>query len=287
MALAAAELPRRRARRLPVRRVIQIAGVVLLAAATLIPVRSSVLAPAEIVAAAPFPIRVPFDGVVDAIHVQPNASVHKGDRLVSLDTTERRAKAEVSDKALEIARAEYAETAQQAFGDQAAKGRLALQRAKIEQVQLEADYNRAMLNRADIVAPNDGVAVFDDAHQWIGRPVTLGERIMVVAAPTSAALDIAVPVADVVTFNPAAEVEFFPNIAPDHPASGTLDSVAYAATLNPEGGLAYTARAQHLDSRDGLRLGLKGTAKIYGPKRAFLLWVLRRPLAVVRDWLSP
>ena len=34
----------------------------------------------------------------------------------------------------------------------------------------------------------------------------------------------------------------FPNIAPDHPARGTLASVGYAATVNPEGVLAYTAR---------------------------------------------
>ena len=286
LALAAMELPARRERRLPPRRVMQGAAAVLLVAASFAPIRSSVLAPGEIVAAAPSPIRAPFEGVVDSVHVAPNAFVHRGDRLISLETTERRAKAEVADKALEIARAEYAEVSQQAFNDTQAKGKLALLRAKIEQAQLEADYNRKVLARAEIQAPADGVAVFDDAHQWIGRPVALGERIMVLAPPVSEALDISVPVADVVTFKPDSEVLFFPNISPDVPARGSLLSVGYGAAINAEGVLAYTARAELDTVEDGLRLGLKGTAKIYGPRRPFILWVLRRPLAVMREWLT-
>lgn len=286
LALAATELPRRRVRRLTSRRLWQAAAVLVVVGAASAPVRSSVLAPAEIVAAAPFPVRAPFDGVVDAIHVAPNARVHKGDRLISFETTEGRAKAEVSDKALEIARAEYAEASQQAFNDPQAKGKLPILRAKIEQAQLEADYNRTMLGRAEVVAAADGVAVFDDAHQWIGRPVALGERIMVLAAPVSKTLDIAVPVADLVTFDPDAEVLFFSNVAPDRPVGGTLSSMGYAAAVNPEGVLAYTARAILDSGVESQRLGLKGTAKIYGSHRPFILWVLRRPLAVMREWLS-
>jgi hypothetical protein len=284
LALAATELPRKRAGRLPARRLLQAGAVLLAAAASFAPVRSSVLAPAEIVAAAPYPVRAPFDGVVDQIHVAPNAPVRKGDRLISFETTERRAKAEVAAKALEIARAEYAEASQQAFTDPQAKGKLALLQAKIDQARLESDYDNEMLARAEVAAPADGVAVFDDAHQWIGRPVSLGERIMVLAPPSSATLDIEVPVAEVVTFDPKAEIAFFPNIAPDHPASGRLDSVGYAASVSADGVLAYTARASL--ATDALRLGLKGTAKIYGPRRPFILWVLRRPLAVAREWLS-
>jgi hypothetical protein len=79
---------------------------------------------------------------------------------------------------------------------------------------------------------------------------------------------------------------FFPNVSPEYPAQGTLVSVGYAAAVNAEGVLAYTARAQLDTAEDGLRLGLKGTAKIYGPHRPFILWVLRRPLAVMREWLT-
>jgi multidrug resistance efflux pump len=268
------------------RRWLWIAVMTVAAAVSMLPVRSSVLAPAEVVAATPFPVRAPFDGVVDTIHVTPNAPVHKGEILISFDTTERHAKADVAQKALEIARAEYAEASQQAMSDPRSKGRLAILQSKVAQAELEYEYDRTMLQRAEVLSPADGVAVFDDPHQWIGRPVTLGERIMVVAPPQSEDIDLAVPVADVVTFQDGADVTFFPNITPDHPSRGHLLYASYGSAPNPDGVLSYQFRAHLDDPPGGLRLGLKGTAKLFGPREPFALWALRRPIAVVRTWLS-
>lgn len=287
LSLAVDELPsHHRWHRVGRRRALVVAAVVAALAASLAPIRSSVLAPAEVVAASPFPVRAPFDGVVDSIHVTPNAAVKRGDLLVSFDTTERRAKAEVAEKALDIARAEYSEESQRALTDPRAKGRFSILQAKVAQAELELAYDRSTLERAAVKAPTDGVAVFDDAQQWSGRPAVLGERIMVIAPSRSADLDIRVPVAQVVTFAEDAEVVFFPNVNPDQPSRGRLTYAGYASAPGTDGVLAYVFRA-HLDNApDGLRLGLKGTAKLFGPRRPFLLWALRRPLAVVREWLS-
>ena len=64
-----------------------------------------------------------------------------------------------------------------------------------------------------------------------------------------------------------------------------LATASAAAQMTPAGVLAYRYRGHLDDAPDGLRLGLKGTAKIFGPPRPFLLWVLRRPLALVREWM--
>jgi hypothetical protein len=287
LCLAMDELPSRRRLHWAGRRRLLVAAAVLVAlAASLTPIRSSVLAPAEVVAAAPFPVRAPFDGVVETVHVTPNAAVKRGDLLVSFDTTERQAKSDVAEKALEIARAEYREASQQAMIDARAKGRLAILQSKVAQAELELAYDRSMLERAAVKSPGDGVAVFDDAQQWGGRPAALGERIMVIAPSRSTDLDIRVPVAQVVTFADDAEVVFFPNVNPDQPSRGRLTYTGYGTTPGADGVLSYVFRAHLDDARDGLRLGLKGTAKVFGPRRPFLLWVLRRPLAVVREWLS-
>jgi hypothetical protein len=289
--LAMDELPTRRSwRGGSSRRVLWATGIVAALAVSLMPIRASVLAPAEVVAAAPFPIRAPFDGVVASVAVTPNARVTRGELLVSFDTTERQAKTDVAEKALEIARAEYVEASQRALTDPRAKGRFAILQAKVAQAEAELAYDRATLARAAVKAPIDGVAVFDDAQQWSGHPAVLGERIMVIAPAHSADLDIRVPIAQVVTFAPDAEVLFFSNVDPDHPSRGRLTYAGYDSTPGPDGVMAYIFRA-HLAAlsggdADGLRLGLKGTAKIFGPRRPFLLWALRRPLAVVRQWLS-
>lgn len=287
LSLAADELPtRRRWRHARWRRILLMAAVAAVFGLSFIPVPSSVLAPAEVVAAAPFPIRAPFNGVVASVDVKPNEAVKRGQLLVSFDTTELRAKEQVASKALEIAQAEYSEETQRAFTDPNAKGRFSILQAKVAQAQAELDYDRATLARAAVTAPIDGAAVLDDAQQWAGRPAELGERIMVVAPESSTKLDIRVPVAQVVSFAKGSEVLFFSNIDPEHPSHGTVTYAGYDTSPGTDGVLAYTFRAALTDVPHGLRLGLKGTAKIFGPRQPFLLWVLRRPLAVVREWLS-
>jgi hypothetical protein len=285
MAIAADELPRRRRRWRLGGHALRLAAVAAVVALAFVPVRSSVLAPAEIVARAPFSVRAPFEGVVESVRVRPNAPVKSGDLLVVLDTTERRARAEVSQKAIEIARAELGEATQLGLSDPRAKGRIAVLQGKLAQAELEAAYNRDMLARAEVRAPADGIAVFDDAEQWTGHPVVLGERIMVIGPPRSLDLDIAVPVAEILAVAEDAEMVFFPNTAPDSPERGHLTETGYAAQPTGDGLLAYHWRARLENAGGGLRLGLKGTAKVFGPTRPFVLWALRRPLAAVRAWL--
>ncbi|PTB21006.1 HlyD family secretion protein [Trinickia symbiotica] len=266
------------------KRPLAIAAAVLLALAVF-PVRESVLAPAEVVPVDTAPVRAPFDGVVGALRVNPNEAVRAGQPLVSFDRTQLQTRYEVTKKALDMAREEYADTSQQAMSDDKAKARLAMLSSKVEQEQAELVYDEDMLRRAEITAPVDGVAVFDDSSEWIGKPVVLGERIMVVASPTRTQLQIEVPAASVVSFQPGAEVVFFSNLSPDKPAYGKLTFASYSSTVAADGVMSYAFRAS-LDPGHALRLGLKGTAKIYGPRRALALWLLRRPLTVLREWLS-
>lgn len=268
------------------RRNVAIFVAVLLAATALaIPTRRSVIAPAEVVSIDPAPVRAPFDGVVGSIHVAPNAPVHAGDRLVSLDRTQLRTQHDVAEKALEMARAEYVVNSQQAMNDSQAKARLSVLAGKVEQKAAELAYAKGLLDRADILAPIDGVAVFGNAAEWIGRPVALGERIMQVASPTRTELEIDVPAADAITFDIGSEVQFFSNVAPDTPARGTLTYAAYASAPTAEGVMAYTFRA-HFNDASQQRLGLRGSAKIYGASEPIGLWIFRRPIAALRQWLS-
>jgi len=263
-----------------------LAAAVIVLAAGLIPIRQSVLAPAEIVPFAPALIRAPFEGVVDAIHVAPNATIQAGEKLVSLDTRQLLTRYDVASKALEMARTEYSEASQGALFDIKLKSQLLLLQSKIEQQEAEVAYLAGMLQRADVVAPADGVAVFDDIDEWIGKPVMLGERIMLVASPRDAELEIQVPVAEVATFAYGSNVLFFSNVDPDRAARAHLVFASYGSAATADGVLAYRFRARLEPDEPTLRLGLKGTAKIYGPPRLLALWVFRRPIAMVRQWLA-
>lgn len=258
----------------------------LLAALALFPVRQSVLAPAEIVPIAPMQIRAPFDGIVDSVAVVPNAQVTQGQILAALETTQLQTRLRVASKAREIAMAEFGQASQMALADPSVKGRLALLQGKIAQQEAELAYAEDQLRRAELTAPADGIAVFDDVSEWIGRPVAAGERIMTVADPLRVELEILVPVTDVSTFAAGAETVFFPNVTPDSPVTAQLTFASHASQPAPDGTFAHRFRAAFDAAPSALRLGMKGTAKIYGVRRPLLMWLLRRPLATVRQWLT-
>ena len=272
-----------RTRRL--RRIALWVGVVALHGIALIPVRSSSIAPAEVIANAPAFVRAPFAGVVDSIAVAPNSEVKTGQVLVHLERRQLEAEYGVSVKSMEVATVQYRQVSQEAMTDLRAREQLATYRGKLEEARADYEYRRARLERADIPSPNDGIAVFNDPAEWIGRPVELGERIMLVSSPTSSRIEIDLPVSEATSFDEGSEVSFFSNLNPDQAVSGRVIFMSYATTLTPAGVLTYTARAE-LKEGSALRLGVKGTAKIYGPRRPLVVWLLRRPLAFIRQWIA-
>lgn len=166
--------------------------------------------------------------------------------------------------------------------DSRVRGRVALLQSKVDEQQADSDYQRWLLGRTTLVAPIDGIAVFNDPTEWIGKPVETGERIMLVAPPTSTTVEVQVPTVAMIALAPDAQALFFDNLRPDHPTPGR---VAYASAVNAENILAYTVRIR-LPQDEAARLGLHGTVKLYGPSRPFILWALHRPIAALRQWTA-
>lgn len=261
-----------------------LAGAAALAAAAILalPVRQSVLAPAEIVAQDAALVRAPVDGVVEAIHVAPNARVAEGDLLVTLDGRELQARLEIARQQLAVAEAELRQARQQAVFDDRSRAQIAILEGRREQHAAEAAFVEDTLARIRVTAPRDGVAIYDDPDDWEGRPVALGERIMNVADPMAQALEIQLAVADAIVLEPGAEVAFFLNIDPADPVPATLVRAGYRAGPTPEGVMAYRLRADFADHDSRLRIGLRGTAKLYGERTSLFLYLLRRPIAAAR-----
>ncbi|MET0333979.1 MAG: HlyD family efflux transporter periplasmic adaptor subunit [Rhizobacter sp.] len=262
-----------------------VAGAVALVIAC-IPVRLSVLAPGELVAARPAVIRAPIDGMVDKFFVAPNAVVKAGDKLLQLDLTTLNSKLEVATQALVTAEAEYRQQAQLAVFDPKSKGQLALMEGRIAERRAEAEYLQEQLARAQIVAPRDGVALLDDPSEWIGKPVAAGERIMSVADAHDVEVEAWLSQADAIELPDGAPVQLYLNARPLSPVSATLRYAAHEAVARPDGTFAYRVRASLPAAVTDGRVGLKGTAKISGERVPAVYWMMRRPIAYVRQALG-
>lgn len=251
----------------------------------IVPVRLSVLAPGELVPSHPAVIRAPLEGVIDTFHVQPNQEVREGQPLFGFDEVLIQSRLEVARQSLATTETEYRQTMQQALLDPKSKAQLAVLTGKIEEKRAEAAFIADQLGRARVLAPRDGIALFDDPSEWIGRPVAVGERIMRIAPPGDIEVEAWVPLADAIPLTEAAPVNLYLNASPLDPVPAQLRYLSHDAVERPDGSYAYRLRAS-LTEPTAHRVGLKGSAKLRGRWVPLVYWVLRRPLASVRTTIG-
>jgi len=260
----------------------RLAAGVLIVLALLCPVRLSVLAPGELVPANPALIRAPLDGVIAQIQVRPNEIVSAGQPLFNFDQAPIATRLEIATQGLATAQAEYRQYAQQALSDPKSKAQLATLGGKIEEKQAEAEFARDQFRRASVLAPRAGIALFDDPSEWIGKPVQTGERIMRIATPDDVEVEAWLPIGDAIPLADQAEVTLYLASSPLSALPASLRYVAHDAMPRPDGSYAYRVRAR-VAPRSDLRIGLKGTARLAGPWVPLAYWIMRRPLAVIRQ----
>ncbi|MDR6775073.1 HlyD family efflux transporter periplasmic adaptor subunit [Azospirillum sp. BE72] len=281
----------KRAKRRGLRRALLPLLVLLAAAGALaIPVPMSTLAPAEIQTSNPVIVAAPLDGVIERFHVQPNQAVAAGQPLFSFDSTVLRSRFEVARKGLTQAEAELLTASQAAFADPQTKARVAQLRAQVELRRAELALARDLLDRVTVKAERAGIAVFTDVNDWLGKPLSVGERVLTLADPQAPEIDIMVPVGDALVLEPGSPVELFLNVDPLHPLRARLTHASYEAGLSASGVLSYRVKAALEPSQTPgdvpPRIGLRGTAKILGDRVPLALYLFRRPLALLRQSLG-
>lgn len=255
-------------------------------AAGFLPVRQSVLAPAEIIPRDPAVIRAPLEGVVYNVLVKPNEEVSDGQVLFTLDPRRLRNQLEVSTRTLEAADAELRQARQSAVMDQKVRATLPSLQGKVEQQQAEVNYLKDQLARIEVRSAQAGLAVFDDPNDWLGRPVAIGERVMLVADPAKVEVEVRLPVADAIDLEIGSPVRLFLNIDPERARDAVLTFASYQPQKGADGVLSYRVKAM-LDAGEPLpRIGLKGTAKLYGVEVPLAYSILRRPISAARQWLG-
>lgn len=251
----------------------------------LFPMRQSVVVPASVAPRNPVMVAAPIAGVVKEIYVFPSQSVKAGDPLFAFDNTDVDGRVEVARKSLDVARADLVKNMQLAYGCDECRAKIPVLRAEADQKEVELQYSLSMQERLIVRAEADGTTVFRDKNDLLGKPVSIGERIMLLAAPDDSWLQIQLPVQDAITLSPGAAVRFFLNIDPLAAYSATLVQTSYEAEKTSNDVLAYTVMADFV-GKDRPRLGLKGTARLYGGWVPFSYYVMRRPIAWLRQHLG-
>ncbi len=262
---------------------------ILLLAVMWVPVRLSTLAPVEVIARDPLVISAPLNGAVKQLDVMPNQGVERGEPLVRFEDTELANEYEIAQQALLVAQAELKTAQQSGFMDPSQKARLAELESRVRLRQAELHYARSRLAKTTLTAPGAGIAVLGDPNEWKGRPVNIGERIMLLADPEAVELEIMLAVKDSIALQQGTEVKVFFDNDPLSAWSAHLQHASYAPQRTPDDLMAYRliARLDALKQDTTLpRIGTRGTAKVYGDRVSLFFYLFRRPITSARQWLG-
>lgn len=246
------------------------------------PVNLSLRAPGELVPRHPVVVRALVDGTVRTLKVEPNQAVKAGQVLAEMDDAGWQGRLQVARQALTTAEAEWRQVSQQALMDPRAKAQLAAAQGRFEERRAEVGFLSEQVQRSVLVAPQDGVALIQDPGSWPGRSVVAGEAVMKLAEPQDQELEAWLAVGDAVDLPTGTPMWLHLSGQAGAPLPARLRLFAYEAEQRADLGLGYRLRGS-LEGPVTERLGARGTVRLEGPRVPLVYWLLRRPLAALRE----
>lgn len=262
------------------------AGVI--AAMFLIPVPLTALAPVEIIARDPYVVAAPIDGVVETVAVEANQTVKPGDLLIKLADTTLRNRVQMAEREVQVAEARLKQSNQVAFDDSRGMHDIGIARAELALKMAERDFARDLLAKTEIRAGRQGIAMYSDKRDLVGRPVAVGERMLEVADASMIEARIELAVADAIALAPGARVKLFLDSDPLSPFLAAVTRADYKAKAGENDIVSFrvTARLASDQGRALPRLGVRGTAQVIGGKVPLGFYLFRRPITALRQGLG-
>ena len=252
----------------------------------LFPVRMTSTAPVEVVAKNPFLITSPFDGVVKKIIANNNDQTKPGDLLVLLEDIDLSNEFNLAKQSLQVAEKELLRTRQSSFTDNEQKSRLAELVAQVDLKRVELKSAERKLKNSKIYSEKKGVVIVDRKSDWQGKPVAVGEKILTIADPSNIEFLIWLPVKDSIVINQDANTSIFLDINPMSSYKGNIIRSTYEPELSPEEVLSYKLISSFKGNRDTPRIGLRGTAKVYGNRTILFYYLFRKPITFIRQLIG-
>lgn len=268
--------------RLPARRLLPALLGLAAGLALFTPVPMSALAPAEVVAAEPVIVTAPIDGVVEDIPVAAGSWVEAGTPILKLVDVKLRNELEVARRNLSVAEARHFKAVQSATSAQKDMQDLATARAEVDVARAELAYAAESLERTVVRAQTAGVLIYAAKSDWLGKPVATGERIMEIGDPKHTQVRIELPVSDSIVIEEGNAVALFLDGNPLWPIAARISRTSYRPVVSSDQQLVFRVHARFEESRSH-RIGLHGMARVSGETVGLWFYLLRRPIASIRQ----
>jgi multidrug resistance efflux pump len=249
--------------------------------------RLRVVAPCQVVAKEPAVVAAPLQGVIDRIVVEPGRRVEPGDLLFRYDRRVADKELTIVRQQLAIRQAQLTQARMGAFHDPAVRAGLPSLEARVAQDRVRLQLAESQAEQLDVRARRAGLVRIEEPHAWRGRAVDVGERVLMIVDPDRTMARIWVPEGDMIRFDRDEPVRVVLNVRPGDALLARITYASSHAQPSPKGVHGFVVEADWAEGAPSVRLGLEGTAVLYGSQEVCLAyWLLRKPLAAVRRWFG-
>lgn len=245
-----------------------------------IPLR--VAAPCEIVPEKPFIVAAPLDGIIAEVNVKPGQEVRNGDLLFRYDKSVPLEQLKSAAKQVDIAKAEVERAATVGLQEPKSLAELEILKPKLQKDQIALELAQTQVAKLDVKTTEPGIVMIDDPEEWRGKPVKIGEKVLTLSNPLKTKVRIWVPEGDNVVIDPNKDINVILNVSPERELRARLDFIAFESRIGEGDVPAFLAEALWTTPPKDVKLGLKGTAILYGENVSLFYFFMRKPLAAFR-----
>lgn len=261
---------------------LMIIGIPLLLFGVHLPLR--IVAPCEVVPKDPILITAPLEDIIQEVKVKPGQIVKKGDILAEYDKRVALQSLRIAQEQLKVAQEDLTRARTLAFRDEKSLAEIAVLEAKVKKELASLDLAKYRASRLLVKSPEPGIAMLENPDEWRGKPVRVGEKILMVIDPEKTKVRMWIPENDNVELNFQQPVKVFLNVTPTIDRPAKLNFISNASMVTEKNVVSFMAEADWIDEQKDVSPGLKGTALLYGEKVTLFYWLVRKPWNTFRVW---
>jgi hypothetical protein len=264
------------------RRTLKITGATLVLM-MIIRIPQTVMAPVSVIPKDPTVVTSPLEGAIEKVYVKPDQEVEPGTILFEMEKRDLKNQYELALRELDTAKAKLDSAIQTGFKNIDNRAEINALQMEEKEKRLKVQYTEYRLQEANVKATEKGVAIIDNPERWVGRPVSMGERIMLIGQRERVQFEVWLPVSDAIEFKAGDAVNVYLTEDPLTTLHGQVAYSSFDASMTPKQVLAYRVIADLNPDQTAPHIGSQGTAKIIGKRVSFFYYLFRKPIGFLRQ----
>lgn len=245
-----------------------------------------IVAPVEVVPKDPIIIAAPLEDVIERINVRPGQIVKKDQVLAEYDKRVALHTLKIAEEELKVSQEDLTRARTLAFKEEKSLAEISVLNAKVKKEQANLALAKYRVSQLLIKSPIEGVAMLENPDEWRGKPVKVGEKIMMVIDPKKTKVRLWIPENDNIPLDFNQPIKVFLNVHPSTEYLAKLTFISNASSLSEKNIASFMAEAFWVEEPQNITPGLKGSAFLYGERVSLFYWIIRKPLATFREWVG-